>query len=98
MNIQHNAHIILNTLISSNLQIYLLKSIMVTSLNIKKLYTLNTDLPKSMKKVAAMMGFGMVTKKAPNLVNTPKAIMNSAETCTTRRLPTYREKEILKNL
>ena len=45
--------------------------------------------PNRMKNVPAMTGSGMVTNSAPNLVNTPKTIMNPAESSTTCRLPTY---------
>ena len=42
-----------------------------------------------MKKEAPITGSGMVTKSAPNLVKIPKTIINTAEYCTTHRLPTY---------
>ena len=44
--------------------------------------------PKRMKNEPPMTGSGTVTNKAPNLLNTPNTIMNTAATWTTTRLPT----------
>ena len=44
--------------------------------------------PNKIKNEPPITGSGTVTKRAPNLLNTPSAIINIADIWTTRRLPT----------
>ena len=53
------------------------------------------NLPKRIKKEPPITGSGTVTKRAPNLLNTPRTIINMADICTTRLLPTWEQKMYL---